>query len=305
MKSRSQSRLIDLAMAGAVTVFLPVVIYGLWPLISRQMSPLPQGPVLLYEIDADSVPAGTSVDRELLVTAIDRRVNSGGRTLAEARLLDNGQIELKMLREDAAEQEKIEELLSNSDMLEFRILANTEKDKSLIERAVAEPSEAWVLDLDGRPLARWVPVNAEDIGNILEYIDIVKRTRKKGDKKVTEILVVKDSQDLGGAYLIQAKASINRLGKPELSLFFDTKGGQLFRRLTSEHLPSKNSSVICKLGIILNNELRSAPLIVSTIFNRADISGAFSKQETFDLADRLAAGGLPVRVKPAVRAEAE
>ena len=78
---------------------------------------------------------------------------------------------------------------------------------------------------------------------------------------------------------------------------FNTKGGSLFRELTGSHLPDKAADINYKLGVILNGELLSAPVIVSTIYNYAKIAGSFSKQEVNELVSTLNGGGLPARIR--------
>ena len=96
---------------------------------------------------------------------------------------------------------------------------------------------------------------------------------------------------------MRAEAGTDHRGQPTLIFTFNTKGGRLFRELTGSHLPDKAADLNYKLGIILNGELLSAPLIVSTIYNYAKITGSFSKQEVNDLVNMLNCGGLPARIR--------
>jgi SecD/SecF fusion protein len=297
MSKVSQSRAVDLAMAVAVTMFLPLAYFILWPMLMRQMSPSPRGPTLVYQVDPDALPRGITVDMDLLGETVDQRINSGKKKLAEVRQGDDQQIEVAMLRPDEAEREKVEKLLKHTAILEFRILASKSKDTSLVHRATADPAIEEILDDQGQMLARWVRVKAAEAPTLQEYDDIALRTKKTGDRETTEALVVADKYNLSGAYLIGAQGNIDYRNRPELELRFNAKGGRLFSRLTGSHLPDKGSNQTYKLGIIVDNELYSAPLIVSIIYDRAQIVGSFSKQEIDDLVDMLDGGSLPARIR--------
>lgn len=297
MSNPSQAKAIDLAFAAGVTIILPLVAFVVWPMISKQIASPPQGEVLVYEIDPDTLPGGMTIDMELLTKTLDRRINSDQRELAEVRLRDDGRIEVALLRKDGAERQEVEGLLARTATLEFRILANDQRDKTSIERAMADPLAMQITDDQGHLLARWVPVKPSEVENLQDYADIAQRTPNKGDREVTEVLVMGDSYNLTGAYLTGAKAGIDRRGRPELQLTFNTKGGRLFSQLTGSHLPDKQSNLTYKLAIIINNKLYSAPLIVSKIYDQAQIVGSFTKQEVNDLVEMLDGGGLPARIR--------
>ena len=67
-------------------------------------------------------------------------------------------------------------------------------------------------------------------------------------------------------------------------------GGKLFAKLTGDHLPDTATDFTYKLGIILDGEFWSAPSIQSTIHNKGEISGFFTKEQASDIADVLNAG---------------
>ena len=204
---------------------------------------------------------------------------------------------MAVIRRDEGDTRRVEKLLTRTAALEFRILANNSHDKTLMDRALADPSKTQLLDKGGKLLAWWVPVRAGQEGCLSDYTDIARRTKKRGKRQITEVLVVKDALDLTGAYLVQAEAGTDHRGQPTLVFTFNTKGGNLFRELTGSHLPDKATDLNYKLGVILNGELLSAPLIVSTIYNYAKITGSLSKQEVGDVVDMLNCGGLPAQIR--------
>jgi SecD/SecF fusion protein len=253
--------------------------------------------VLIYEVDPELLPPGATVDMEQLTEAVDRRVNSGSSPLAKVRLGEDRRVEVALMREDEADLKRVERLLSHTATLEFRILANDWNDKQLVDRAKADPSKILVVDGGGELLARWVPVKSGQEASLADYKDIARRTKKVGQREVMEVLVVKDGEELNGTYLKRIETRVDTRGQARLAMTFNTRGGQLCRTLTGSHQPKKGTDRIFKLGIIINGELYSAPLIVSTIYDYAQIGGAFSKQEVDDLVSRLNTGSLPARVR--------
>lgn len=298
MKSKWRDSLwVDLTVAAAVTISVPLIAFLCWPVISGWMAPSPKGPVLVYEVDASLLPAGTTIDREQLAAVIDRCLNSGSTALAKVRPLEDGRVEVALMRDEEADVQEVERLLSHTATLEFRILANDWDDKALLDRAKADAAKAQVVDGDGKPLARWIPVKAGEESSIADYGDVVCRKKKAGQREMMEVLVVLDDEVLNGTHLKRVETNIDRRGRARLNLIFNTKGGQLCRKLTGSHLPPKGTNRNYKLGIIVDGELYSAPLIVSTIYDHAQIAGSFTKQEADDLAGRLNTGGLPARVR--------
>jgi preprotein translocase subunit SecD len=296
MKNAKQGRLIDLAMAAAVTVIVPVIAMLGWPFLSEKWAPSPKGEILLYEIDPTAL-TQSSVDTAQLTKTIDRRINSGDRNVAEVRLLADGRVEVAMLRENKDEQQEVERILSNATILEFRILANKHYDQALIERASSDPSAVNVVNKNGELLGRWVRVNAVARKGLKEYDDIVLRTKKQGEVEHAEVLVVQDPINVTGAYLTEAKNGFDRLGRPELSLSFNTKGGRLLQNLTSSHLPDHKIDLIYKLGIIVNDELYFAPGIVNKIYTCANIATATSIQDLKALTESLNSRCIAARVR--------
>jgi SecD/SecF fusion protein len=109
--------------------------------------------------------------------------------------------------------------------------------------------------------------------------------------------VVADPYNVTGKHLTQAMAAADNEGRPYLEFTFDDAGGQLFAKLTAEHLPDKKFGSPYHLGIILDGQLQSAPSIQSVISDRGEITGVFTKQDVSDMADTLNAGSLPMRLR--------
>ena len=174
-----------------------------------------QGPILLYEIDPTILKGCmiAAVDKDKLVRAVDRRLNSGAEKLALVRMLDSGRIEVALLRPVDSDRQRVERHLARTGTLEFRILANPGKDKAVIEQAQKEPSKVGVLDPAGKKLAWWVPVRAGEEKSIADNFGIARRTKKQDNREVTEVLVVADPQNVTGAFLTKAKGEIDQVSE--------------------------------------------------------------------------------------------
>ncbi len=297
MKNASQARWTDLVLAVVVTLLVPVAFYIGWPWLSKYWAPAPQGDLLIYEVDPDSVPKSMSIDMRQLVRTIERRFGSLERLPAEVRLLDENRIEVAMIRKDNAERRDVENLLDQTSTVDFCILANKKRDQRLIVEAMLDPTAMRVLDENGNRLAYWVPVKPERVAELKDYDDVVLRTTKHDGRDRTEVLIVQDTFHVNGAYLLGVKAGLDRRGRPEICFMFTEKGGKLFREMTTRHLPKKSENLFYKLGIVINGELYAAPIIVSTVYSQAHIAGSGTMAEVRELADRLDSGCLPARLR--------
>jgi hypothetical protein len=258
----------------------------------------PQGPKLIYEFDSSGVPAEmTASIMDIVMKVADRRLNAGKEKLAVIRKLTDRQLEVALLRQNNADKNRAERLLSRDGKLEFRILA-TERNKEIVEQARKEEAKTEVFDVSGKKVAYWVPLMDPEKNNLAKDTNIIRRTRKEDEREITEVLVAMDPYNVTWAYLTQAEADTDSVGHPCISFTLNETGGILFGKLTSEHQPDPtNFSLRYQLGIMLDGKLHSAPNIMSKITNRGQISGNFTTQEVADLVDILNAGSLPVRLR--------
>jgi len=255
------------------------------------------GAVLIYEIDpAAALAAMSAADRDNLRKAVDRRLNAGTEKLAQVRKLEDGRIEVALLRRNDADTQRVERLLARQGTLEFRILASNKKDKTIVEQARQDESKVDVVDRSGKRLAWWVPVKV-DVGKSLnDDTDVVHRVRKQDGREVTDILVIADPQNITGDYLTQANVDADaQTGSPCINFTFNDAGGQRFLKLTGGHLPAGDFRY--RLGIILDSELCLATKLNSVVYDKGRITGAFNKEEASDLADILNRGSLPCRLR--------
>ncbi len=263
------------------------------------------GVILVYEVDPTKHDPSQRVDMDQLVAAIMRRVNPGGQREVTVRQYGENQVEVIIPQAEQAELDRIKRIISQTGSLEFRILCNDRDHSSIIELAQKNPQAREVLDSEGNRLAWWTPVEK---GQETDFAGRGWETAEsgKGDGeihwrtvvnerggKTLEVLVYQDPYDVKGDYLIDARPGMDRRGQICVEFAFDAVGAQKFSYLTGENVPDPVSGFRRRLGIILNGALYSAPNIESTIYDRGEITGRFTRQDVDDLVRVLKAGQLP------------
>ncbi len=107
----------------------------------------------------------------------------------------------------------------------------------------------------------------------------------------TQFMVVRSAPSVTGRHLKNARRSLDSFtGRAEVSFFLNTEGVDLFTRATEQNVGNR-------LAIVLDDEIRSAPVIESRIASdSARITGTFSPEQAEDLALVLRSGALPARI---------
>jgi serine/threonine protein kinase/Flp pilus assembly protein TadD len=276
-------------------------------------SPTPedaQGRVLVYEVElGTSKSAITDDDMDKLLKTMDRRLNAGAEKLALVRKLKDNHIEVVLLRPSEAVRRRVERLLARPGTLEFRILADPEKDKRLVEEAsndlqvsadktrVTIEMRKALLDKSGKRLAWWVPVRGSlDKECYVPGATVNRRLETTEKVKFDEVLVVADPYNITGEYLTRIEVGANQ-NDPCINFEFNETGGKLFAKLTGEHLPDVATGKRCRLGVILDDEICATPYVNAAISGCGTITGAFTAEEARDLADAIRAGSLPFRLR--------
>ncbi len=279
--------------------------FGGWPSVVQILpgvSTKPAGPILLYEVDSPSTPSNEETLKALGTawSAARRRVGEGPEKLADVMPPPDGRrLRVALYGRNEADRERVERLLTSPGILEFRILADTRRDKALVDNALKEPEKRDVLDASGKKLAWWVPVPAVRGQGLLHggIPGIAHRTRQTDKGEIGEVLVMADPYNLTGGYLSHSEVATDNNGQPCLRLTFAQIGGQLLAKLTGEHLPDEATGSYYKLGVILDGEMLFASGIMSVLSDRCELIGSFKQQELSDLARILNAGPLPYRLR--------
>lgn len=258
----------------------------------------PPGTTVTCQIDFGDQPADPEIGQKA-VAPLERRLYSGGFRRPKVQFTPPDQFTVTVFGADQQTVSRLEQFLTRSGTLEFRILANNRDHKALIERAKKESSQE-LRDDQGNLLAWWVPVAIGREAGFDSYTEIATRSRDVDHRTTLEILVVKDPFDIDGRYIMVATSDIDQYGFPKVDLTLERNGGKLLARLTANNLPDEAGNFSRQLGIILDGSLYMAPSIRSEIQERVEITGDFTKSEVEDLIAILNAGELPVKLKRVV-----
>lgn len=141
--------------------------------------------------------------------------------------------------------------------------------------------------VDDTRTAEWAQVNGIPAG-----MQILYGREKDQDGNTGEIpYLLKKTPLMTGEGLTDARVTMTgRLGEPEVSITFDSRGARQFERITGEYTRRH-------MAIVLDDIVYSAPVIQTKIGGgRAVISGQFTPDDARDLAVALRAGALPAPV---------
>jgi hypothetical protein len=305
-------RLVDKEIRGAITTDSKSKINPATPRLADLVwtKAGPKSLALLYEVQSDSKQrAITANDIDELLRVLDRRLNSGGEKLARLRKLDDGRIEVILLRTSDADRRRVERLLARHGTVEFRILADPQKDERVAtdaqyERSVSEDKKRVVIslrtelrDASGKRLAWWVPVKGRPESEFYNPgATVNRRLEIPQGHTYDEVLVLADPYNVTSDYIIKAEVgSVG--GSPCINVALNDAGSKLLAKLTGEHQPDARSGKASRLGIIIDGELWSWPKLKAVISDRAQITGDFSREEAAEAADVLNAGRLSPRLR--------
>ncbi|NQT36678.1 MAG: hypothetical protein HQ581_04265 [Planctomycetes bacterium] len=277
-------------------------------LLSAMLAQAPERPtvtVLRYEVVQDEENAIGAGDMENLVAVLERRVNPGVLNRVFGRIpidvVEGKYIEIGVPSDRPELIQRIQHKLTVAGTLEFRILANGRDHAEIIERAIKSVARE-IRDGDNRA-AWWIPVQPGREKTFKDDQEIATRRTKRAnrddareDGETLEILVVADRFNVNGSYLRRARAQTDRqTAIPCVGFEFNADGGRRFAGLTSSNLPDEDRRR--KLGIIINGQIYSAPIIMGTVSTRGQITGSFTQQEVDDLVAVLNSGTLPARLR--------
>ena len=106
------------------------------------------------------------------------------------------------------------------------------------------------------------------------------------DKNSDRFYIINKRVMVSGEMLKDANPTFDRNNSPSVSFQLSPVGGKKFGRVTGKHIGRA-------FAIVLDGKVVSAPVIQSQIFSTGQITGAFTVQETNDLALVLRSGALP------------
>ena len=268
------------------------------------------GVILVYEVDDertaaqqggegdDDAAAEDRVDIEALVEALGRRINPGGVKEVVIRPYGDKQVEIIIPDVDDAEVERIKRQIVKAGFLRFLIMAKRSDHPNLFAQANSQPNVRVVRQGD-EVLGEWVPVSRTEDGidykvQVEPSINSIREPRPGQ----LEVLMAYDQFSVEGKHLRSVSKGYDDVLAPAVDFSMTSQGARLFGALTATNLPDEQTGRTSRLGIIMDNELISAPSIQSKISDRGQIMGRFSDEEVEELVNVLRAGRLPAVLKP-------
>jgi SecD/SecF fusion protein len=173
--------------------------------------------------------------------------------------------------------------------------AAVRSDPDLITRLSSDGKQIQQLIILGRELAEWMEVGMQDskvagqkpTPRIMVDAFTVQRPRDDGG---LDVLVKIDDQNVTGGYLSGANAGVSE-GRVAVNFNFNVAGAKKFGQLTGANI--RQSGRKRRLGIVLDDELLSAPSLNSVIRDSGQITGDFTQDDVDWLVGVLNAGSLP------------
>lgn len=291
------------------------------------------GTLLVYRLatvgDGQPVPLSAG-QREKLIQTLLRRLDATGRRGIGVRFRDDDRVEIAVPGADPQLLQRVKRLATAGGKFELLIVANSRDHARLIE--LARRSPAPTVQDGARVIGRWVRVrppqaadaggagpgmavslralvlrNAESKQRIEEAADDVGRpgsgpdaewTRlaERGIKSVEALVVVDPdpARNFDARHLADATVGFDDFKRPLLAFRTSPDGAPVLYHVTKTNLPDAETAFYRMLGILIDDELVSAPRIMSTIVDRGQITGNFTVAEVESLVAVLKAGSLPV-----------
>jgi protein-export membrane protein SecD/preprotein translocase SecF subunit len=250
------------------------------------------GTYVLLEGDTSALPAGSSVDDAMkgVQDIIERRVNAYG--VAESEIQREGSNRLAV-QLPGISQKDARDLIGRTALLEFR---EPERDeaKNIVcqdtsgQRFTVPPDT--VSDQEGKPRSAYIVTDAD--GNLT--VCRGPNATQQGNvvwKPATGVGNDGTEKALTGRFLrANSKVIFDTLGRPLVQLNFNSEGGKLFDQITGR-------LVGLPMAIFLDEDIISAPTIITRISDGSSVIEGLSADEGRKLAIQLNSGALPITLR--------
>lgn len=149
--------------------------------------------------------------------------------------------------------------------------------------------------LEIKPVVRTAPTEeallAASNGQVPEDSEVISGDVEDMTGRVTgkEYYLLKRASTISGRDLRNARRSQDQYNQPAVSFTLTPDGARKFQAYTSAHIGDR-------MAIVLDNKVRSAPVIRGAISDSGIIEGNFSVQQAEDLSLVLRAGALPASI---------
>lgn len=257
----------------------------------------PVSVVLTYEVAKnDDAPQRPDV-MQSIVKVVNSRLGDAGK----ARAVGDKRIEVELYGTvDDERLKKFDRQIVQPGSLEFAILANYRRHKTIIEQALKSPDRE--VRQGGRVVAGWRPVGHYADGRPKDAVvrpDIeASRVVKRDEKPVTELLMVFEPPErrVTGEYITRASPDRDQNGRPAVWFNLNKRGAFLFAALTGDYQPEPDD-FHHRLTVLIDDQIHSAPNLITVIADSAQITGDFTQAEVEELVEVLNAGALPCAIK--------
>ncbi|TWU47768.1 protein translocase subunit SecD [Rubripirellula reticaptiva] len=272
------------------------------------------------------------ITSEDLVEPLTRRINPSGTQEIVIRPYGESQIEIIVPEVDQREVDRIKGLVEEAGILRFAILANQSDHQPQINLAMEQAAskeraarlEEVVRDpgLDNSVVGIWANVDREkqdgklgplrvDVGDAIlrnpdtgDILNLPAQLRgengaaaiaafidQQGMSGIEALMIIDPLIDITGEDLAFAASTFDEKGSPAVAFNLTDSGSNRFFVLTTNNAPIGQRTR--RLGIVLDDNLLSAPSIQSPIRKEGRITGKFTRQEVESLVQILKAGQLP------------
>jgi preprotein translocase subunit SecD len=217
---------------------------------------------------------------------IDSRINSFGvkePTLQRQGTSDSGQILLQM--PGVENPERVKDLVGKTSQLQLMKIVSPPNPSPY---TTYPTREAALQSIGGKEsdTKKVLPVTERDEATPTQPVP------KPDDKKPTKFVVIEYPAVVDGTELRDASAVQGRAGGADYQISFSFKptGALKFGEWTGKNIGNY-------MGVVLDNEVKSAAYIKSQISDSGEISGKFTKAQAEDLALTLKSGALPATIE--------
>ncbi|MCY2941489.1 MAG: protein translocase subunit SecD [Planctomycetota bacterium] len=124
---------------------------------------------------------------------------------------------------------------------------------------------------------------------------------RESEKKYEYFLLTRNTEkgkEITGDFLSSARRGMDSKGDLTVDFRFSAEGGNRFYELTNRNRPASKDGFKRHLAIVLDGQIRSAPVLNQAIRTDGQISGSFTPADIDTLVRILRAGALPATLKP-------
>jgi len=124
---------------------------------------------------------------------------------------------------------------------------------------------------------------------------------RESEKKFEYFLLTRNTEagkEITGDFLSSARRGMDSKGDLTVDFRFSAEGGNRFYELTNRNRPASKDGFKRHLAIVLDGQIRSAPVLNQAIRTDGQISGSFTPADIDTLVRILRAGALPATLKP-------